>query len=144
MKRVLLIVIGLVALAVTGFLLIQLVPYGRNHQNPPVVLEAKWNNPQAREVAKRACFDCHSNESVWPWYSNVAPVSWLIQHDVEEGRSKLNFSNLRNARKLSEAAENVQKGSMPDPKYLLIHPDARLTAEEKKLLIDSFNQMARQ
>ena len=144
MKRWMVLGIGGVALAVVGFLLIQLVPYGRNHQNPPVVLEAKWDNPQAREIARRACYDCHSNESEWPWYSNVAPVSWLIQHDVEEGRSKLNFSNLRNARKLSDAIDKVRNGEMPDPKYLILHPSARLTAEEKKQLMDSFTVMMRQ
>ena len=74
-KKIILIV---VIVAVGGFLLIQLVPFGRDHTNPPVVQEPKWDSPATRELAKRACFDCHSNETVWPWYSNIAPVSWLV------------------------------------------------------------------
>jgi hypothetical protein len=68
--------VGIILLIlVGGFLLIQLVPYGRAHANPPVVKEPAWDSPTTRALAKRACFDCHSNETVWPWYTNVAPVS---------------------------------------------------------------------
>ena len=144
MKKIVLYGVALVVVMIVGFLAIQLVPYGKDHQNPPVVLEPKWDSPQTRELVKRACFDCHSNESVWPWYSNIAPVSWLVQHDVDEARRQLNFSNMRNVRKLSEAADNVRAGKMPEAKYLIMHPDARLTAEEKKQLVDSFTLMARQ
>jgi hypothetical protein len=77
-KLVLLIAAGAALLVA----LIQAVPYGRAHSNPPVVSEPAWDSPRARELAVRACFDCHSNETVWPWYSNIAPVSWLIQSDV--------------------------------------------------------------
>ena len=70
---------------VVAFALIQLVPYGRDHTNPPVTSEAHVGQSADAELAKRACFDCHSNETVWPWYSNVAPVSWLVQRDVDEG-----------------------------------------------------------
>ena len=70
-KKVILIVL---IVAVGGFLLIQFVPFGRDHTNPPVVQEPKWDSPATRELAKRACFDCHSNETVWPWYSNIAPA----------------------------------------------------------------------
>ena len=144
MKKILLIVGGLVALVVVGFLAIQLVPYGKDHTNPPVVAEPKWDSPKTRELAKRACFDCHSNEVVYPWYSNVAPVSWLVQFDVERGRKELNFSNMRNQRKLSEAAEQIQSGKMPENKYVIMRPEAKLTADEKKQLINSFNTMSRQ
>jgi mono/diheme cytochrome c family protein len=72
--------------------LIQLIPFGHSHTNPPEAGEPAWNSPATRELIHRACFDCHSNESVWPWYSNVAPVSWLVQRDVNEGRSHLNFT----------------------------------------------------
>ncbi len=89
MKRVL---FGSLLVLLAGFLLIQLVPYGRNHTNPPVLQEPNWDSPQTRALAQRACFDCHSNETEWPWYSHVAPVSWLVQRDVEEGREKVNFS----------------------------------------------------
>ena len=105
MKKIFLwLVVGLVAL----FVLIQLVPYGRNHANPPVVKEPEWVSPQTRQLAKRACFDCHSNESVWPWYSNIAPVSWLVQNDVDEGRRRLNFSEWgRPIREIDEIGERL-------------------------------------
>ncbi len=60
------------------FILLQIIPYGHNHTNPPIVEEPAWDSPQTRAVVKKACFDCHSNETVWPWYSNIAPLSWLI------------------------------------------------------------------
>ena len=85
-------ILGIIAAAVVLFGLIQLVPYGRNHTNPPVGTEPNWISDQARAVTVRACYDCHSNETTWPWYSNVAPISWLIQRDVEEGRGIINFS----------------------------------------------------
>ena len=85
--------IGLAVLAlVLLFGLIQLLPYGHNHNNPPVQQEPAWDSPQTQALAKRACYDCHSNESVWPSYSNVAPISWLVQHDVDDGRRRLNLS----------------------------------------------------
>ncbi len=136
------IAIGLSVLGVLGFLAIQLVPYGRNHTNPPVVREPIWPSPEVRALAKRACFDCHSNEVVWPWLSNVAPVSWMIQRDVDEGRRKLNFSEWGTRRDERDAAEQVQQGKMPEPKYLLTHPEARLTSAEKQMLIDGLQAIA--
>ncbi|MGD2079089.1 MAG: heme-binding domain-containing protein [Chloroflexota bacterium] len=134
-KRVVL--IGL-AVIVGGFLLIQLVPYGRDHSNPPVVSEPNWDSAQTRELAQRACFDCHSNETVWPWYSNIAPVSWLVQRDTEEGRRILNFSTWGNGgegREPWEAVEVVQEGEMPPATFLITHPEARLTTAEKQALV---------
>lgn len=136
------IAIGLSVLGVLGFLAIQLVPYGRNHTNPPVVREPIWPSPEVRALAKRACFDCHSHEVVWPWYSNLAPVSWMIQRDVDEGRRKLNFSEWGTRRDERDAAEQVQQGKMPEPKYLLTHPEARLTNAEKQRLIDGLQSIA--
>ena len=132
MKKVILwLVIGLVAL----FVLIQLVPYGRNHTNPPVIQEPQWDSPQTRELAQRACFDCHSNETVWPWYSNIAPISWLVQHDTDEGRSRLNFSEWGRQRgELDEVGEIVMEGEMPPSQYFPTHPDARLSAAEREPL----------
>lgn len=133
---------GIVVLAIAGLLLIQLVPYGRSHTNPPVVSEPQWDSPQTRDLAKRACFDCHSNESVWPWYSNIAPVSWLVQRDVDEGRSKLNFSNWgqplqgeEGRMEPREISEVIADGEMPLPIYLIMHPEARLTPAEKEALM---------
>ena len=131
------IILGSLAALVVGFGLIQLVPYGRNHTNPPVVQEPNWDSAQTRALAQHACYDCHSNEVTWPWYSNVAPVSWLVQHDVDEGRQHLNFSDWGRSGR-SEAAremsEVVLEGEMPPLQYLLAHPEARLTAAEKEAL----------
>ena len=118
------------------FVLIQLVPYGRNHINPPVVAEPKWDTPQTRALAERACMDCHSNQTVWPWYSNVAPASWLVQRDVDEARQRLNFSEWGTRRvETDEITEIVQEGEMPPFQFLILHPEARLTAAEKQALI---------
>jgi hypothetical protein len=119
---------------VGAFLLIQLVPYGRQHTNPPVVQEPNWDSPQTRELAQRACFDCHSNEVVWPWYSNVAPVSWLVQRDVDEGRQRVNFSDWGQVREMDDIPRVVSNGSMPPSQFLIMHPDARLTQAEKDAL----------
>lgn len=117
-------------------LLIQLVPYGRDHTNPPVFAEPAWDSPQTRALFFRACADCHSNETVWPWYSHIAPVSWLVQRDVEEGRRAFNVSEWgRGENKGDDAAETVQKGIMPPGMYLLTHPAARLTPIEKQVFI---------
>jgi mono/diheme cytochrome c family protein len=124
---------GLVALIGT-LLVIQLVPYGRDHTNPPVVAEPAWDSAHTRELAVRACFDCHSNETVWPWYSNVAPMSWLVQRDVDEGRETLNFSEWDRPQEAEEAAETVREGSMPPSQYLLTHPEARLSDAELSAL----------
>lgn len=134
----------LVAILAAGFLLIQLVPYGRAHDNPSVVSEPNWDSPQTRELAQRACFDCHSNETVWPWYSNVAPVSWLLQRHVEEGRHKLNFSDWSRSEgeEAEEMGESVVKGSMPLANYLWTHPVARLTDAERTALAEGLNATA--
>jgi hypothetical protein len=121
------------------FGLIQLVPYGRDHTNPPVVQEPNWYNDRTRELVARACFDCHSNETVWPWYSNVAPISWLVYHDVEEGRETLNYSEWGNQRgeaaEPEEGAEAIERGQMPPQVYLTMHPEARLSNPEQQELI---------
>jgi len=118
----------------------QLVPYGREHSNPPNTAEPKWDRTATRELAVRACFDCHSNESTWPWYSHVAPASWLVQNHVDEGRRALNFSDWsRNYREADEAGEVVLAGEMPPRSYTLLHPEARLTSAEKHALAEGLN-----
>src|SRR5437763_16733491 len=74
------------------FAVMQIIPYGRTHSNPPTIREPDWDSPRTRELAVRACFDCHSNETRWPWYANVAPFSWVVQRDVESARDVVNFS----------------------------------------------------
>lgn len=123
--------------AVVLFALIQAVPYGRSHHNPPVQAEPRWDSPRTRELAVRACFDCHSNETAYPWYSNVAPVSWLLARHVSEGRHKLNFSTWGTGRQEAEHfARLIESGEMPSWDYVLMHPEARLTDAEKQQLID--------
>jgi hypothetical protein len=119
---------------VLGLLLIQLVPYGRDHTNPKVVAEPPWDSPATRATAVIACFDCHSNQTVWPWYSNIAPMSWLVQRDVDEGRAHLNLSEWTPGQG-SEAAEKVQANEMPPFRYLLAHPEARLSDADKAAFI---------
>ena len=128
-------IVALTALVVGGFLLIQLVPFGRDHTNPPVIQEPAWDSPQTQALFTRACADCHSNTTVWPWYSNVAPVSWLVYNDTTEGRQKFNVSEWNRPQEGDEAAEQVSKGEMPPAIYLPTHPEARLTAAEKEQLI---------
>ena len=117
-------------------LLIQLIPYGRDHVNPMVNVEPNWDSPRTRTLAQRACFDCHSNQTIWPWYSNVAPVSWLIYHDVIGGREHINFSDWNRAKpqQVNEFQKVYNENSMPPANYLLLHPSARLTAAERKEL----------
>jgi hypothetical protein len=112
---------------------IQFVPYGRDHTNPPVTQEPRWNSGETRQLAVRACYDCHSNETVWPWYSHVAPVSWLVQRDVDRGRKKMNFSEWdRPQDEGDDSARKVRKGSMP-PWY---YPWAQLSSAERSALIE--------
>jgi hypothetical protein len=131
--RSLLVVVSLVVLGLV--LVAQAVPYGRSHRNPPVVAEPSWNSPATRVLAERACFDCHSNQTRWPWYSHVAPMSWLVQNHVDEGRRVLNFSEWnRGNSEAGEAAETVREGEMPPRSYVLLHPEARLTDAEREQL----------
>ena len=122
----------LVALAVGAFLVIQAVPYGRDHANPPVLAEPGWDSPATRSMAVTACFDCHSNQTTWPWYSHIAPLSWLLERHVDEGREKLNFSMWGTAAQESdEIVDTVLDGTMPPWDYLLLHAAARLSSADK-------------
>jgi mono/diheme cytochrome c family protein len=123
------------------FVLAQAVPYGRSHTNPPVTKEPAWDSPRTRALAARACFDCHSNETKWLWYSNVAPVSWLVQRDVDGGRSALNFSEWDKPQDASagDIAEAVRGGGMPPWFYTIIHRNAALSGAEKNDLIAGLN-----
>jgi cytochrome c551/c552 len=132
-KTILWVIIGLVVLG----LLIQLIPLPGRGNNPPVISEPPWDSPQTRALAKRACFDCHSNETVWPWYSYVAPVSWLVYSDTMNGRRRMNFSEWNSGRHpdANEIIGRIQEGEMPPAIYLPMHPSAQLTAAEKQQLI---------
>lgn len=116
---------------------IQLWPAGRT--NPPTTagLDAP---PEVTAVLRRACFDCHSNETRWPWYAYVAPVSWWMVHDVDEGRAELNFSDWgslepkKRERKSGKIIEEIEEGVMPPKNYLRLHGDAKVSAEELEIL----------
>ena len=117
-------------------LLLQLIPYGRRHLNPPRGRGVTWDSPATEALARRACFDCHSHETRWPWYASIAPLSWRIQTHVEGGRKALNFSRAEVPQERAAAsAGTVRRGTMPPPDYVFMHPAARLTAREREALI---------
>ena len=116
-------------------LVIQLVPYGHDRTNPVTVLEPRWDSDETRSLAKRACFDCHSNETNWPAYASLAPASWLIAHDVLDGRETLNLSEWQRPQEESrKSAEEVREGEMPPRLYRWMHPEARLSDAERERL----------
>jgi len=121
------------AIAVVALLVIaQLVPYGRDHSNPPVTREVRWDSARTRELAAGACFDCHSNLTEWKWYTNVAPVSWLVYNDVKGGREHLDFSEWdRPQAEADEVVEAVRDGSMPPLQYKPLHSGARLSDAQR-------------
>ncbi len=123
--------------------LAQLVPYGWWHSNPPVTEGAVWSDPVAEELARAACYDCHSNETEWPAYSYVAPMSWLVRRDVERGRDVLNLSELDRGGgdELDDAADTIEDGEMPPRQYELAHPDARLSPDERARLMAAFEAL---
>jgi len=138
LKKVLLLGGGAI---VALFLLIQLVPYGRAHDNPPVTKAAALP-PAAQKIMTTSCGDCHSNLSTWPWYSNVAPASWLVQKDVDEGRDALNFSEWDKPQPaLDEIIEKIQSGEMPPTKYTIIHGDAKLNSAQKATLVSGMRKL---
>ena len=120
-------VVGVVALAV-----MQLVPV--SHENPPVQTTVQWDSPQTEALWNRACADCHSNETKWPWYSYVAPASWLTASHIQSGRRKFNISEPLTGREADDAGEQIRDGNMPLPDYQILHPEARLTDSERDQL----------
>lgn len=128
-------IVGIIGVLVVVLIVIQFIPVAAR-TNPPVQSQIQWNTQETEQLARAACYDCHSNETVWPWYTQIAPVSWLVAKDVDEGREALNFSE-QTATGISgeEAAGEIEEGAMPPRSYLLIHPAANLTAEQKATLI---------
>jgi len=119
-----------------------LIQFVRPEQtNPPVTGDINAP-PEVAKVLRKSCYDCHSNETTWPWYSKVAPVSWLVTRDVNEGRKELNFSewqsfaDKRKDKKFEEIADEVGEGEMPMAIYLPMHPEAKLSDAEKTLLVE--------
>jgi hypothetical protein len=124
-------IVSIVAAAVVVGM--QFLPRGHRRTNPIVATEPNWDSPRTRELFFRACGDCHSNETRWPWYSYVAPVSWYVIDHVEDGRNALNVSRWSEAMAEAgaEADDEIRRGSMPLVSYLRLHPDARLGAADK-------------
>ena len=135
-KSIILTILVVIVGSLLVFGLIQWVPYGHNHTYPPVAEEPAWDSKLTRSLAQRACFDCHSNQTTWPWYTNIAPVSWLTQSDVDRGRRRLNFSAWTGSgRGTGDLAEAINRGSMPPFYYVWLHPAANLSPAEKQQLI---------
>ena len=107
---------------------------GMSHTNPPVTHKVNWDNPQTQALFSKVCMDCHSHETKWPWYSYIAPISFVIHHHVDEGREHFNVSAgiLDEAH---EAAKEYEKGEMPEGGYVYFHPEAQLTELERSQLI---------
>lgn len=126
-------------------IILQVIPIGR-----PEVIEQNKNDLLANNnipdtvsvLLKNACYDCHSNQTVYPWYSYVAPVSWLVVRDIKVGRKHMNFSDweslskMDKAGQLSDINDEVSMGSMPLVIYPIMHPDARLSAEQRQMIVD--------
>ncbi|MEP4535105.1 MAG: heme-binding domain-containing protein [Cyclobacteriaceae bacterium] len=127
------------------FLFIQIFPGEKpatSLDNPNDIHKEVLIDPAVSKTLRNACYDCHSNETVYPWYANIAPISWLVIHDIEEGREELNFSEWipyslkRKNHKLEEIAEEVEEGEMPMKIYTFTHAEGRLSADEKEALIN--------
>jgi hypothetical protein len=131
---------ALLAVAVLA-VLVQLVPYGRGGDPEPGV-EAPWPSARARSIAVRACYDCHSREPHRPFYAQLAPVSWLVQRDIDAARRELDFTAWdEGGDEAHDAAEEVEDGDMPPRRYLLLHPGARLSDEEEQALVAALDAM---
>jgi hypothetical protein len=135
-------ILRLVVAGAVVFVVIQVLPVGRIH-NPPVTKDAPWPSEQARSIAVASCYDCHSNEVKVRWYDKVAPVSWFVANHVVEGRSALNFSTWDQPQRAEtdEWTESVENGGMPLRSYTLLHPDGKLSAADRKVLVDALRQL---
>ncbi len=128
-----------------GFVGIQF--YRPARENPPIdpaqTLEATLQVPaNVEETFKRSCNDCHTNNTDWRWYSNIAPISWQMVNHVTDGRKRLNFSTWkslsasRQLTKLDDVCEQITSGEMPEWSYAMVHPEVKLSADEKKAVCD--------
>ncbi len=126
-----------IILMIVVLIAIQFVPVDKT--NPPVTGEIKAPS-EVMEILRVSCYDCHSNETVWPWYSNIAPMSWLVAYDVDEGREHMNFSEWESyseedkAEDIEEIWEEIEEGEMPLWYYLIIQTQARLSADQKETI----------
>lgn len=120
---------------VVVFIGIQFVPYGHDHVNPPVVQEPVWDSPETSRLVHAACYDCHSNETKYPFYASIAPSSWLVLNDIQNGRRHMNFSEWNRRQPASQAAPDmVRSGKMPLWQYTLAHAAAKLSQADREKL----------
>ena len=143
MKKVLVILL-------VGFILLQFFPIDKNNPvgTPKMDFLMIKNTPESTaNLIRTGCYDCHSNESKYPWYSNVQPFGWFLKDHIDEARKELNFSTFatyepkRQARKLSEAAEQIEKGEMPLDSYVMIHSEAKFSAAQNEQLVKYFRMV---
>ncbi|MGH9210403.1 MAG: heme-binding domain-containing protein [Acidimicrobiales bacterium] len=138
--------LGLRVAAIGAVVLVamQFVPYGWHHPNPPVVQDASWPDDASASIARDSCYDCHSNETNWPIYSYIAPMSWLTRRDVEDGRDELNFSRWdEDAGEADDAIDSILEDSMPPGRYTLVHRGASLSDDEVDRLVAALETMDR-
>jgi mono/diheme cytochrome c family protein len=133
-------IISITAIGVLA--LLQVLPLGPHFINPPISGEPVWDTPRTQELFNRACADCHSHETKYPWYSNIAPVSWLVARDINEGREHFNVSTwgVQKKNEGKDAAKEVREGEMPMWIYTLPHPEAKLNETEKQELISGLEK----
>jgi hypothetical protein len=130
-----------VIIVVAVFILIQLFPLDRDNPAADPSSEIKLEG-EVKMIVQTACYDCHSNNTRWPWYSYVAPASWLVTHDVHEARDELNFSlwntysQKRINRKFQEIVEEIEEEEMPMPIYIIMHSEADIDQEQRTVLIN--------
>ena len=145
MKKVLIIII-------VAFILIQFFPINKNNSiaTPQLDFLKIKNTPESTaNLIRNACYDCHSNESKYPWYSNVQPLGWFLENHIKEGRKELNFSTFatyqkkKQVKKLEEAVEMIEHSEMPLDSYIIAHSEAKLTVAEQKELIDYFKLVSK-
>lgn len=126
--------ISIIVVVVIALLMVAIGVLATDRSNPPVTHTINWDSSITEQLTRAACFDCHSHETVWPWYSYIAPVSFLISKDVVEGRAEMNFSTGRGL-DADEMIEQIERGTMPKPIYLPLHPEANLSGADKAALI---------
>ena len=124
------------------FIVIQFIPYGSDIKEVKDSKPFQFDSIQTKVLFDRACADCHSNYTKWPWYSKIAPISWAVVHHVDEGREHFNISTwgVQKKNKGDEAAEELEEGEMPLKSYVLAHPEAKLTANETRQLINGLEK----
>lgn len=142
MKKVLVVIL-------VAFIILQFFPIDKTNPAPTPgmdFLKIKHVKPEIAQLINTSCYDCHSNETRYPWYSNFAPASWFLKNHINEGRKHLNFSTFATyepkiqAQKLQECTEMLEKREMPLESYFVGHQDAKLTDAQRKILIDYFKK----